>query len=539
MNKNSNPTLRVVAQPPQEAFVAYANPLGSLSAPITLIRPSVIYSAASYSTPLALPIGIAYIAAAIRRANYNVHAIDCVAQGINQIRLTDDGKFKVQGITVDEVISQMDPSSDIVGITIMFSQEWPHIKKFITKLRKAFPKSTFVLGGEHVTAMAEFSLRDCPEIDYIVKGEGELTFLQLCYQLRKGLNVDQLGGIAFLKDGNLVENALAPRIAKVDQMPWPAWDCFNLEPYFQPNFTMGISQGRNMAMIATRGCPYQCTFCSNPTMWTTRYVMRGPKEVVDEIVHNQKVYQANSIDFYDLTAIVKKSWIIEFAEELKRREVRISWQLPSGTRSEVLDEEVISKIAQTGLHFLVYAPESGSMRVLEEIKKRVNLNKMTASIVIALRHQLVVKVNFIIGFPNEQRSDVLKTLFYIIKLAFIGVDDCNVALFSPYPGSAIYDDLRREGVIAKTDDNYFENLMTQFDFTLSQTFCKNIKSSELLVYRVFGMAAFYAISYLRKPSRILRLLKYFLSRHEPFQPRSLFEQRIFDFVTRNQNKKAA
>ena len=431
----------------------------------------------------------------------------------------------------------MNPNTDIIGITIMFSQEWPHIKKFIYQIREAFPTATIVVGGEHGTALPEFSLRDCPAIDYIVKGEGELTFLQLCHQLRAGVDMGELAGVAYLKDGVLIGNTQAPRITKLDQMPWPAWDCFDPEPYFQPNFTMGISKGRNMGMIATRGCPYQCTFCSNPAMWTTRYVMRAPHDVVDEIVFNQQEYQANSIDFYDLTAIVKKSWILEFAEELKRRQVKVSWQLPSGTRSEVLDEEVIAKIAGTGLEFLVYAPESGSPRMLEMIKKKVNLKKLTASIETALRHGLVVKVNLIIGFPDEQRADIAKTLLYMMRLAFLGVDDCNVAMFSPYPGSELYDQLRKDGEIVELDDSYFENLMIQFDFTLAKTYCKSIGSLELLLYRVLSMTTFYSISYLRRPSRILRILKFVILRHSQFQPLSVFEQRIFDFISRRSLRK--
>ena len=74
-----------------------------------------------------------------------------------------------------------------------------------------------------------------------------------------------------------------------------------------------------MPILATRGCPYQCTFCSSPTMWTTRYLMRDPKEIVDEIEWLMKEYKANDFEFFDLTAIIKKSWILEFCNEIKKR----------------------------------------------------------------------------------------------------------------------------------------------------------------------------------------------------------------------------
>jgi radical SAM superfamily enzyme YgiQ (UPF0313 family) len=294
---------------------------------------------------------------------------------------------------------------------------------------------------------------------------------------------------------------------------------------------MGISRGRNMALVATRGCPYQCTFCSNPTMWTTRYVMRPAKDVVDEIEHNVRVHGCNSVDFYDLTAIVKRDWILEFTDELERRNLDVVWQLPSGTRSESIDEEVVERLARTGCEFLVYAPESGSKRTLKRIQKRVDLDSMQASIRAAIRAGLVIKTNFIVGFPAETRWDMLQTLWFVWKLAWMKVDDCNISSFAPYPGSKIYDELIENDELDLPSDSYFQNLITQFDFTVQKTVCRNASSLEILLYRVMGMSVFYALSYLRVPSRIARLLRMFFAGTPP-APRSLFEQRVYDVLAR-------
>ena len=514
-----------------DAFVMYANPDPASARTVTLIKPSIIFSRNSYSTPLTMPLGLAYLAAVLEKAHYPVKIIDCPGNDVGHIQLTQDGRFKVQGLDEEESIKRIAPETDVIGISIMFSQEWPHVRNYINKIRRAFPRATIVVGGEHPTAMPEYTLRDCPAVDYLVMGEGELTMLELVHKLRTGKSVHDISGIAYLMGGEYCQNSLSPRLADIKEMPWPAWHLINVEDYFQPNFTMGIGHGRNVAMLATRGCPYQCTFCSNPVMWTTRYVMRPVKDVVDEIEDNIKKYKANSIDFYDLTAIVKREWILEFIAELERREVHIIWQLPSGTRSESLDDEVIPGLAKTGCQFLVYAPESGSKRTLDMIKKRVNLKNLTHSISVALKHGIVVKVNFIIGFPFETRADMLKTISFIWKLAWMKVDDCNISTFSPYPGSELFDELNRENAFGKIKDEYFENLMMQFDFTLSKTYCRHIGALEILIYRVLGMGAFYLLSYLRSPSRIGRLIKS-LFQKTPFQPRSLFEQRVYDFIVR-------
>ena len=120
------------------------------------------------------------------------------------------------------------------------------------------------------------------------------------------------------------------------------------------------STGRTMPILGTRGCPYQCTFCSNPMMWTTRYTMRNPVKVVDEMEWLVKQFKINSVDFMDLTAIVKKNWILDFCRELSIRKLNVTWNLPTGTRSEALDDETLKAIFEAGCTFLSYAPESGS-----------------------------------------------------------------------------------------------------------------------------------------------------------------------------------
>jgi radical SAM superfamily enzyme YgiQ (UPF0313 family) len=523
---------RVTRQPLTDAFEVHRNPDADDKRPITLIRPTTIFSAKSYSAPLTPPIGIAYIASSLEKAGYVAKLVDCVGEGIDQIRLSDNGRFKIQGLEDSAALDLVDPKSDILGVSIMFSQEWPHIRRFITKLRERFPNATIVAGGEHPTAMPEYTLNDCPAIDYLVTGEGELALLELVHALRSKGPVDGVSGVVYRENDEVKMTRLSQRMLKVDDLPWPAWHLMDLEPYFQPNYTMGISHGRNMGMVATRGCPYQCTFCSNPLMWTTRYVMRPPADVVDEMEFNIKTYDANSIDFFDLTAVVKKQWILDFAEELVNRKIDVSWQLPSGTRSEALDEEVLEAVKTAGLDFIVYAPESGSERILKSIKKKVKLDRLVDSVKAAKQQDLVVKVNFIIGFPDETRRDILKTLFFAWKLALLKADDCNISTFSPYPGSELFDGLRDEGVIGKPDDAFFENLVTQFDFTIAKTVCRNVGPLEMLLYRVTGMGLFYALTYLRSPLRGLRLLKLMFRRNRDFAPDTLFEQRVFDAVSR-------
>src|SRR4029079_7397179 len=119
-------------------------------------------------------------------------------------------------------------------------------------------------------------------------------------------------------------------------------------------------------------------------------------DVVDEIASYVERYEATNVDFYDLTAIIKRDWILAFCEEIERRGLNITYQLPTGTRSEVLDEEVLRALYRTGCRNICYAPESGSPKTLARIAKKVELERMVRSIRAASKAGIVVKANLIV-----------------------------------------------------------------------------------------------------------------------------------------------
>lgn len=514
-----------------------ADALSSFSCPVgqkqhvQLIRPYAAFSAKAYSTAAPLPIGIAYIASIIEKAGYGVDVIDGVGEDIMRIKESPCGQFMHQGMSLESIIARIKPNSSIVGISMMFSQNWLQYRELANAVRKAYPEVIIVAGGEHITALTEFSLRDCPAIDYAVVGEGELTIVEMIHRIATGEGVKDLNGVCFLDNkGEYIDNGLGRRVSDFQSLPWPAWHLFPVENYFSGMWSMGIAYGRNMLILATRGCPYQCTFCSSPSMWTTRYMMRDPADVVDEIEFLIEKYGCNSFDFADLTAIVKKEWVWAFCDEMERRNVSIVWQLPSGTRSEALDEETVARLYKSGCRFLVYAPESGSRETLEVIKKKVNPDNMRRSIRYAAKVGHTIKLCMIIGFPHERRKHIYQTIAYALRMAWNGVNDCNISPYCPYPGSELFNQLKSEEVIQELDDDYFASLLGQFDFTNTKNYCPKVPGWEVALYRFIGMAGFYGLSYVFYPRRIFRLFVFW--RDEEFKPGSLFEQRVYDFIAR-------
>ena len=162
---------------------------------------------------------------------------------------------------------------------------------------------------------------------------------------------------------------------------------------------------------------------------------------------------------------------------------------------------------------------------------------MTDSIRMAKKVGHIVKINLIIGFPDELHGDILATMKYAARTAWIGADDCNLAIFSPYPGSELYERLISEKKLPLPDDDYFASLLVQFDLTKSNSYCEHVNGRSLAAYRVITYLLFYSVAYLSHPARILRLFKNLFK--PKFEPSNVVEQRLSDFWVRRQKSRRA
>lgn len=440
----------------------------------------------------------------LRQAGVVVQAIDGIAEAEHQF-LREEG-FYFQGLTIAEMVDRIDPTTEVVGLSCMFSQDWPYIRRLIEAIRARLPHTLIVAGGEHVSALPEESLRDCPALDVIVSGEGEETFLELITAAGERGRWSQVHGLIYLEQGAVVRTPRRARIRAVDDLPWPAWDVFPMETYLASDNMYGVNRGRTIGVLATRGCPYQCTFCSNPSMYGKAWSARDPGKLLDEIEHYINEYGVENVDFYDLTMVLERDWILKFATEMERRGLKFTWQLPSGTRSEVVDDEVAAALYRTGCRNLCFAPESGSLDTLERIKKLVNLDRMHAAIRAAMRNGIRIKLNLIIGFPHETRRHVLATMWYAWRMAVTGVDAAETMVFTPYPGTALFDELRGDGTINELDEDYYLGLSAFLDPFKASKYCRNLGGRELAFWRAWNMLSFFAISFALRPWRLARLV---------------------------------
>ena len=481
---------------------------------ITLVRPPMIVVREVPSRSCVPPIGLAYLAASLIASGHDVKAIDAVGESIFQVYPVNGGKHFAHGLKLDNVVDLIPMETDFIGVSCMFSHEWPITRDVIQMIRHRFPKTPIIVGGEHATATAEITLTMTPEIDYLVLGEGELIFPRLIAALACNESVSGMESVLSHEnskrptlDRGPVDRALHDtRIQDVDEIPTPAWDLFPLKSYLDNGFGHGVQGRRSLPFLATRGCPYQCTFCSSPQMWTTRYVTRQPSSVTEEMEGYIRTYNVRNFGFCDLTTVIRKDWIVDFCKQVIDRKLDITFQFPNGTRSEAIDGEVSHLLYRAGCRTIYYAPESGSPTVLKRIKKAVRLDSMKLSMKQTIGEGIIVKANMIIGFPGETHREVWQTLKFLAQMAWLGVHDVTITGFIPYPGSELFNELLVSRKIEHYDDEYLWSLSTTSNAQRTISSSEHITSAALHRYKMFGLCFFYAVSYLHRPWRFLRIL---------------------------------
>ncbi len=500
---------------------------------VFLVRPSIMVHRRALDFGAAPSLGLAYLAGYIQKHGYTSTIIDSAAEGLGHIQNWElSEEFNRHGITPAETIAKIPEDVDVIGVNAMMTSEWPMTRELIQRLRAAFPNALLVAGGEHITALSEFSLEQCPELDALALGEGEETFYELLEAHRKGKDFSSIPGLAFQNDdGEYVSTGRRARIRDIDEIPWPLWTIDYLKKFWDSGRSNGVSSKRDVPFLVSRGCPYQCTFCTNTQMWTNRYILRSVDDAIAEIQYYIDEFKITGVQLFDLTAVIKKKWILEFCQQLKDKNIKIRWSLPTGTRSEALDVETLTMLRDTGCKYIGYAPESGSERSLKAIKKKIDLVSLTRSVMQAKDLGFVTRCNLIIGFPHETRKDIYQTLRYAFKVAAKGVDEVWVSIIMPLPGTELFNDLRKRGEIEVNDEFLFHLARLNHAFSLSNMLTHNphVSSFELCVYKFFTIYACYLIGYILYPSRIVRTVRNLMS---GTNADSFFEHRLLNILHR-------
>ena len=458
------------------------------------------------------PIGLAYIGGYLRHKGLSYTGIDACGEALDQVYPYQGmNDILVQGLTIPQVIERIPSDTKIFGFTCLFSHCWPLVHALAKQIRKQYPEAHFAAGGEHPTALPE-PILNAGIFDSIVFGEGEETFYELASKVLAGEDWRTIDGVMYRdqETQTITKNAARKRITDIDRFPYPDWESWPIEQYIDHNQVTGINFGRAIPILGSRGCPYACTFCSNEDMWTRRYIMRDGKFLVDEMEYLKEKYHVEGFTFMDSTFIVNRRKTLEFAQELIKRDLKVSYQLPAGTRCEAFDEELAFALDRSGLKNFALAPESGSEMILAAIKKQIDIGRLIEATRTILKTNMTLGVFIVIGFPEETKTSLKETLKLIRKVALIGAHDITVSKFIPYPGSPYFKQFLQQGRVMPDyqEDNKIINFYSEDD----QSYCERFTPRQLQRYMYWFFLNFYVLSFIARPWRVIKNLKDYFAR---------------------------
>lgn len=490
---------------------------------IVLIRPPHIMPSLTFSAQSGVPpLGLAYLAAALEEAKLSLCVIDGVGLALDQLTFLPEQNLWCRGLSFDQLIELIPEKPKMIMISLMFANEWIATYELIKKIKLKFPLAAIVVGGEFASADWKFLLSSYLEIEVCAIGEGERTIVDLALGTKE---LSQIPGIAFRSNnGKIIKTEQRKNISPLSLIAEPAWNYLPLEEYLSRKLGDGFFHERIIPMLASRGCPYQCTFCSSPEMWTTLYQLREVSAVILEIKKWVSVYQITHVQFYDLTAIVNRDWIESFATALIQDKLNITWSLPSGTRVEALTPANIYLLYQSGCRYISLSPESGSIETLKRIKKNLNPKRFKKVIKSSCKVGIITKANLLFELPNQNNREILDSFIFMLKMLWWGLDDIVCIRFVPYPGSELHRQLELSGKINKLDSKAYSLFLSeQVNNSYDNLNARSLKISLILI---LFPAIFYSFSFLIRPQRLLN----FFIRVVNDKPVTLIEKVASDII---------
>jgi len=406
---------------------------------------------------IAPPIGILYIASYLKRniSGIEISIIDGLISGYN-----------------NSVSKIKDFKPDILGVS--FNTPVALSAYSLTKeIKKHLPDALIIAGGPHATALPEECLRESG-VDIVVIGEGEESVYEIVKKFSNEKKLDcydleQIKGIAFLNRGTFIQTKVRPYIKDLDSIPFPDRSLVNMSEY---RGWYLCKQTPETIMIFSRGCPFQCIFCSNK-VWNISYPrvrLRSPKNIVDEIELLKKEYGVqevfdNSDEFNNSMEHAKN-----ICREMIKRNIGITWK--TQLRAYPLDEELVELMAKSGCWYVHLGIESGNEQTLCGIRKQITLEQVVKACYLLKKYKIKVFGLFMLFNVWEEKGQLkyedsslsLKTLDFAKKLIKDGLlDYIGWSITTPYPGSKLFD-------IAKKHNLFKPGLEKNWDSWLKDDF---------------------------------------------------------------------
>jgi len=343
----------------------------------------------------------------------------------------------------------------VIGITA-YTKERFAAYDLIRKIRNDIPDSLIVVGGRHFTYLADEALKNLPEIDIVVRGEGEIAFKEICDSVYSKISINKISGISFRKEGEIIHNPERPlehnldlfRSFDKDHLPDPKKYSLVGELYKVGGAKReGVLRG--FVVFTTRGCPSRCVFCSL-TVAKVRY--RNIDNVLNEIEEKIEITGVRCVIFKDPSLTAVKKHVKELCEKIIERNLNIRWVCYSRVD---IDLELLKLMKKAGLFAVEIALESGSPRVLKAIKKRIDIDQFERFCIEAYNLGIRVFVFCMVSLPDEKLEDVDMTISLIDKLSKYIYTAPGLQATRILPDAALYN-IAKERKVLPADFDWFK-----------------------------------------------------------------------------------
>lgn len=343
-----------------------------------------------------------------------------------EVQILDLENKKYRNISLAEIFHNN--HSQIFGITATTYTRFEAVK--IAKFIKTIQKNALVVaGGVHFMHCAEDTLMHVPEIDIVVRGEGESTIVELANSIDKGQSFENIRGITYRKNGKIVANQDRDTFEDLDNVPF--YSKFSWEEY--PEYLFGYPERiRATSIMSSRGCPFNCIFCSKAG---TKYRVRNANNVVDEIQLLQERFGIEGINFLDLTFTADTRHTRAVCQEMIKRNLGLKWWCESRANIPL---DLLEIMKQAGCVSTVIGVESGSKRIISSISKNVSVDQVLAFCTKCSDLEILVTPYFMFSHPGETKKDLQLTIDLIFKLEEMrGVGPCALQPTMIFPGTEI------------------------------------------------------------------------------------------------------
>lgn len=364
--------------------------------------------------PIYVPVGLGYLAAMAEREGIEAHIID--------EQVEDDAEGRVA-----ELVKGMRPPY-LFGFSVLTAALKSAVE-MSKRLKERYPDSIVCFGGIHPTAAADEVL-SFPQVDVVIRGEGEYSLMELSRCVREGRDYRHIRNLSYRDGGRTVHNECAPLIEDLDALP-----PFPYHRFREPQYDLGF-------IISSRGCPYGCIFCSNRVTTGRKYRIRSAESIIREIEMLSQVYGKRQILFLDDNLLVDRGRIKRLLQLVRQRGFDKGITYSFQARGDNVDRELLQELYASGFRSVFFGLETSSERIMQIIQKGESVAQCAAAVRTAREIGFHVSATFIFALPGESHEDRMDCVRLSRELRLDMVRFNNA---TPYPGTRLYEMAKQEG----------------------------------------------------------------------------------------------